>query len=98
MRPEEMRALLWSDVRENTIAIERALNPDGSVKSTKTTKRRSVRLMGPLAQDLREYRMLAGRPAGAALIVSGADGAPGRSMTGTTGANAPGTRHVRARA
>jgi len=54
MRPEELRALRWSDVRENTITVQRATNPDGSIKETKNMQRRAVRMMKPLGQDLRE--------------------------------------------
>jgi integrase len=74
MRPEELRALRWADVRQNTIVVQRATNPDGSFKTTKNRKRRSVRLMAPLAQDLREYRLIAGRPAAQTLIFPRKDG------------------------
>ena len=62
LRPGELRALRWSDVREHTILVQRAANPDGSSKPTKNERRRSVRLLAPLAQDLREYRLAMGRP------------------------------------
>lgn len=64
IRPGELRALRWGDVREKTILVQRAANPDGSPKATKTERRRSVRLLTPLAQDLREFRLAVGRPAG----------------------------------
>jgi integrase len=80
VRPEELRALRWADVLENTIVVERATNPDGSIKATKNRRRRSVRLMTPLAQDFREYRILAGRPPEGALIFPRADG---RALTKT---------------
>jgi len=73
-RPEELRALPLGDIRENTIIVQRAANPDGSFKATKNRKRRSVRLMAPLAQDIREFRLMAGRPPDGALIVARADG------------------------
>ena len=76
VRPGELRALRWSDVREHTITAQRGTNPDGSVKATKNAQRRSVRLMAPLAQDLREYRLIAGRPAQDALIFPRTDGLP----------------------
>jgi hypothetical protein len=44
------------------LLVQRAANPDGSSKPTKTGQRRSVRLVAPLAQDLREYRLAIGRP------------------------------------
>jgi len=62
LRPGELRALRWSDIRENTILVQRAANPDGSSKPTKNERRRSIRLLAPLAQDLREHRLATGRP------------------------------------
>jgi integrase len=62
LRPGELRALRWDDVGENTINVQRAANPDDSTKPLKAGHRRSVRLLAPLAQDLREYRLAAGRP------------------------------------
>ena len=62
LRPGELRALRWEDVGEVTINVQRAANPDGSIKPVKAGHRRSVRLLAPLAQDLREYRLAAGRP------------------------------------
>ena len=58
MRPSELRALRLGDVREKTILVERAANPDGSVKATKNKQRRVVRLLAPVAHNLREYRQL----------------------------------------
>jgi integrase len=63
-------------VHEHTILVQRAANPDGSVKATKTGRRRAVRLLAPLAQDLREYRLAVGRPPARALIVASAAGTP----------------------
>ena len=74
LRPGELRALRWSDIGERTVHVQRATNPDGSVKPTKNRRRRSVRLMAPLAQDLREYRLVARRPPEDALIFPRADG------------------------
>ncbi len=69
MRPGELRALRWGDVAESTILVQRAANPDGSVKVTKNKQRRSVRLLAAVAQELREYRLAVGRPAEKALIL-----------------------------
>ena len=69
LRPGELRALRWSDIHENTILVQRAANPDGSTKATKNDQRRSVRLLAPLAQDLREYRLAVGRPAREQLVL-----------------------------
>jgi integrase len=76
LRPGELRALRWEDVHEHTILVQRAANPDGSIKATKTGRRRAVRLLAPLAQDLREYRLAVGRPPARALIVASAAGTP----------------------
>jgi integrase len=35
LRPQEAAALRWSDVRERTILVQRATEPDGAVKATK---------------------------------------------------------------
>jgi len=69
LRPGELRALRWGDIRENTILVQRAANPDGSPKATKNQQRRSVRLLSPVAQDLREYRLAIGRPASEMLLL-----------------------------
>ena len=73
LRPGEALALRWGDVRERTLLIERSLSL-GSEKDTKTTKHRTVRLLSPLAADLRAWRMRSGRPPDGALIVGSADG------------------------
>jgi integrase len=61
-------------VREKTILVQRAANPDGSIKATKTEHHRSVRLLGPLADELREYRCAAGRPSATKLVLLDDDG------------------------
>jgi integrase len=76
LRPGEARALRWGDVGENVINVQRACNPDGSIKTVKTGQRRSVKLLAPLARDLREYRLATGRPPEDALVLSDADGQP----------------------
>ena len=75
LRPGEALALRWSDVRERTILVERAISL-GVEKDTKTAAHRTVRLLAPLAQDLREWRMASGRPAEDELIFPGRDGQP----------------------
>jgi integrase len=52
LRPGEARTLRWGHVQERTLVIGAA----------KTGRRRTVRLLEPLAQDLREWRMACGRP------------------------------------
>jgi integrase len=74
LRPGEARALRWSDIGQATVSVQRATNPDGSIKAPKTGRGRSVRLLPALAQDLREYRLAAGRPPEDALILAGEDG------------------------
>ena len=68
-------ALRWGDVRENTILVQRAVSL-GGVKGTKTGANRTVRLLTPLAADLREWRLRSGRPDDRALILPGASGSP----------------------
>jgi len=62
-------------VSERTLLVERATSL-GEVKATKTHSSRTVRLLAPLAADLREWRMRSGRPADSALIFPGHDGNP----------------------
>jgi integrase len=59
--------LRWSDVRENTLLIERAV-AGGEIKSTKTAHARTVRLLEPLADDLCDFRLAVGRSQADALI------------------------------
>ena len=54
-------------MREQTL-IERAAEPDGSIKPTKNEQRRTVKLLAPLAHDLLEYRLAAGRPSASRLL------------------------------
>ncbi|MGO9888952.1 MAG: tyrosine-type recombinase/integrase [Solirubrobacteraceae bacterium] len=76
LRPGELRALRLGDIRERTVLVQRAANPDGSIKSTKTTSHRAVRLLSPLAQDVREYRLAVGRPSDRRPILVDDDGRP----------------------
>lgn len=69
LRPGELRALRWGDIRKATITVERAARPDGTIKSTKNHERRAVRLLAPLATDLAELRLAAGRPNDDALVL-----------------------------
>lgn len=74
VRPGELRALQFGDVREHTLLVQRAANPDGSIKATKTDRHRSVKLLRPLEQELREYRLAIGRPAEKALFLTNDEG------------------------
>ena len=73
LRPGEALALVWGDIRERTILVERAVAL-GMLKTTKTGQRRTVRLLGPLAADLSEWRLARGRPDDSALVFPGREG------------------------
>jgi integrase len=75
LRPGEALALMWQDVGQRTILVERAAAL-GEIKETKTRQTRSVRLLAPLARDLREWRLKSGRPDDEALVFPRFDGAP----------------------
>ena len=51
-RPGEALGLRWRDVREQTLLIQRAISL-GEESDTKTRQHRTVRLLAPLANDLR---------------------------------------------
>ncbi len=55
LRPQELRALRWSDIGERTLLVERAA-AGSSIKATKTKRIRSVRLLEPLREDLTRWR------------------------------------------
>ena len=75
LRPGEALALTWAHVRERTLLVEGAVSL-GAIEGTKTGRRRTVPLLGPLAQDLAEWRLHAGRPPADALVFPGHDGEP----------------------
>jgi integrase len=75
LRPGEALALRWLDIREQTILIERALSL-GQENDTKTDAHRTVRLLAPLAADLREWRLRSGRPAQPSLVFPSRTGEP----------------------
>ena len=68
LRPQELRALRWGHVRERTLVVH----------APKTRRHRaaprSVRLLAPLAQDLREWRLASGRPGDDAPVIPALDG------------------------
>jgi hypothetical protein len=66
--------------RERTILIERALAL-GRLKTTKTGKTRTVRLLAPLAADLNEWRLAQGRPDGSAPVFPNRDGSTWSDVT-----------------
>ena len=75
LRPGEALGLRWSDVRERTILIQRSISL-GEEADTKTRHHRTVRLLAPLAADLRSWRMAAGRPDNNQLVFPGQHGQP----------------------
>ena len=75
LRPGEALALQWRDVREQTILVERALSL-GQEDDTKTDAHRTVRLLSPLAADLREWRLRSGRPGAQRMIFPSRSGEP----------------------
>jgi integrase len=70
LRPSEALALHWSDVRAQTILVQRALSL-GEDADTKTHQHRTVRLLTPLRDDLERWRRSA---PGNRLVFPGHDG------------------------
>jgi hypothetical protein len=75
LRPGEALGLRWGDVRERTILIQRSISLGGEA-DTKTRQHRTVRLLAPLAADLRSWRTAAGRPDDDEFVFPGKDGQP----------------------
>lgn len=75
-RPSELSALRWQDIGERTILVQRAVEEDGTIKATKGRQSRSVRLLAPVAADLREWRMACGNPDPGGLVIPRRDGTP----------------------
>jgi integrase len=75
LRPGEALGLRWNDVGERTLLVKRAV-AFGQLKSTKTGKARTVRLLSPLSETLAAWRHLSPRPAPTDLLFPGPDGAP----------------------
>ena len=75
LRPGEAFALTWGNVRERTLLVEAAVSL-GAVAETKTRRRRTVRTLKPLAQDLAEWRLRAGRPPDGQYVFPAHDGGP----------------------
>ena len=77
LRPAEALALRWADVREGTLLVARACDLEAaSMKTTKAGGHRAVRLLGPLAADLAEWRLRSGRPNATADVFPAADRQP----------------------
>jgi integrase len=70
IRPQELRELLWAHVLERTLVVH-------APKTRRhRTAPRSVRLLAPLAQDLREWRLASGRPSSSSPVIPAHDGGP----------------------
>lgn len=63
LRPGEATALVWEHVGRHTLLVEQARSDTPETKETKTGTIRTVNLLGPLADDLRAWRLRSGRPA-----------------------------------
>lgn len=68
LRPQEARGLRWEHVLDRTLVVHAPKTRRHSVKP------RSVRLLAPLAHDLREWRMACGRPGPKTFVLPGEDG------------------------
>jgi integrase len=75
LRPGEALALRWSDIGKQTILVDKALSL-GQERTTKTGRKRSVRLLAPLAKDLAEWRIASGRPDESSLVFPTGAGKP----------------------
>jgi integrase len=75
LRPGEAIGLRWHDVGERTLLVERSV-AFGQLKSTKTASTRSVRLLGPLRDDLNVWRKQTDRTAETDLVFPSPDGSP----------------------
>jgi integrase len=75
LRPGEALGLRWGDIRERTVLVQRSISL-GEEADTKTRQHRTVRLLAPLAADLRSWRMAAGRPADDQLVFPSKGGQP----------------------
>jgi integrase len=75
LRPGEAIALTWGDIGERTLRVNKALSL-GKEKETKTRRDRTVRLLSPLAEDLRAARVGLGRipDAGERIFAKPSDG------------------------
>lgn len=62
LRPSEVRALRWDDVRERTIVVRAAMRDGGGEKATKTGSVRSVPIIVSLREDLAELDGSGGGP------------------------------------
>jgi integrase len=78
LRPQEVFGLTWRDIRDRTLLVDKAIDGSGGLKPTKTGRARTVRLLGPLAADLHQYRLRNAGGGEDGLLFSDPDGAPWR--------------------
>ena len=56
LRPSELRALTWEDISENTILVDKSVNADGSIKTTKNHRIRTVTIRPELRRFIMRNR------------------------------------------
>lgn len=71
LRPSEALALLWSNIGEQELLVERAADEDGSIK---TLRGETDGLLSPLRHNLRAWQLAAGRPNPETLVFPRSDG------------------------
>lgn len=77
MRPGELRVLRWGDIREATIYLQRAADPDGTAKATKTKRgRRTIDILPAVKADLAAWRARQKPANGQALVFPAKGGLP----------------------
>jgi len=76
LRPQEALALSWAHVRDRTLLIEQRVAGGVVRRSTKNRQNRTVRLLTPVVQELKERRMWQRRPSEEALLFPGPGGRP----------------------
>jgi integrase len=76
LRPEEALALVWGDIGQKFLSVERAVALGELREGNDGIKihDRRVRLLAPLAQDLAEWRLACGRPGAQQLVFPRPDG------------------------
>ena len=75
LRPGEALGLRWHDIGERTLLVERSV-AFGKLKTTKTGKTRTVRLLAPLADTLASWRRITPRSQPTDLIFPSPNGSP----------------------
>ncbi len=89
-RPEEALALEWRYVRSNTLLIEQKLVRGQIIAGQKTARSiRTIKLLGPLAQDLAEYELIPARPACCSRSRTAGRGSITSSAIGASATSAP---------